>query len=370
MSEWFDWRRLFGGHPEGDTALWPPPLLDEPLETESGRAISPAAAPVHVTAGTALVRVDNGVLVVEREGEAAFERPLELVSAVHIHGWATITSPCIAQLIGQGTPVVWRGATGYPIGLAQPMHEAGLEARRAQYAASGGAVALRVARALVSAKIVNMRGLVRRRATISGRDGLQLLDHYARKALSATTIDTLLGIEGASTALYFGVWPHMLSARAGDMAFDTRTRRPPQNEVNALLSYTYSVLTGECVSACAAAGLDVRQGFLHRPRAGRPSLALDLMEPFRPLIADQAVLSGLNNGQIKPHLFVIEANATLLNDAGRKLALELLEKRFLGSVTLEGRTEAVTWRACIGLSAQALAECLRNGTTFKPVERG
>ena len=78
-------------------------------------------------------------------------------------------------------------------------------------------------------------------------------------------------------------------------------------------------------------------------------MALDLMEPFRPLIADQAILSGLNNGQLKAHHFLIEGNAMLLSEDGRKLALELLEKRFLGSVTLEGRTEAVTWRASIGL---------------------
>ena len=167
MTQWFTWKLLFGrGAPQKEGVPWPPPIMDEGAEEDGGRTLSPAAAPVHVQAGSALVRVDNGVLVVEREGEPRFERPLELVSAVHIHGWATITSPCVAQLIGQGTPVVWRGATGYPIGCAAPMHQAGLDARRAQYAAVGTPQGHAISQALVRAKIVNMRGLLRRRAAL------------------------------------------------------------------------------------------------------------------------------------------------------------------------------------------------------------
>ena len=369
MTQWFSWKRLFGQADRIEEASWPPPVMDEPLDDDGRQVISPVASPVHVQSGSALVRIDNGVLLVEREGEPTFERPIELVSAVHIHGWATITSPCVAQLIGQGTPVIWRGASGYPIGYASPMHQAGLEARRGQYAAIDLPQGLSIAQSLVSAKITNMRGLVRRRAALPGRECLAVLEHHARRAQTAVTLDTLLGIEGAATAQYFGAWPEMISARAGDLTLETRSRRPPQDEVNSLLSYAYAVLAGECLSACAAAGLDPRQGFLHRPRAGRPALALDLMEPFRPLIADQAMLSGLNNGQAKPEHFRNEGHAVLLTQDGRKLALELLEKRFTTSVTLEGRAEAVSWRAAIGLSARALADALRNKTSFAPVER-
>lgn len=369
MSQWFSLKRLFGRATPLEPPAWPPPVMDEAADEEPGRALSPVAAPVHVRSGSALVRVDNGVLVVEREGEPRFERPIELVSAVHIHGWATITSPCVAELVSQGTPVIWRGATGYPIGCASPMNEAGLEVRRAQYAAVGTPASLAIARALVVAKILNMRGLVRRRAALPGRQCLDVLARHAERARSAPTIDTLLGTEGAATALYFAAWPEMISARAGDLTLPGRTRRPPQDEVNALLSYAYAVLAGECLSACSAAALDPRQGFLHRPRAGRPALALDLMEPFRPLVADQAVLVGLNNGQMKPEHFSIQDHAVLLSEDGRRLALELLERRLLGTVTLEGRSEPVTWREAVGLSARALADALRHGTPFAPVER-
>jgi hypothetical protein len=119
MTQWFSLKRLFGFREP--PPLWAPPAMAEPVEPEEEHHVSALAAPLHVHAGSALVRVDNGVVVVEREGEERFERPIELVSAVHIHGWATITSPAVAQLIAQGAPVIWRGATGYPIGSSAPL---------------------------------------------------------------------------------------------------------------------------------------------------------------------------------------------------------------------------------------------------------
>ncbi len=100
MTQWFSLRNLFRRSTPLDTTLWPPPApppMDDVVEGEESRQISPLAAPVHVYSGSAVVRVDNGVLVVEREDEQRFERPIELVSDVHIHGWATITSPCVGQ---------------------------------------------------------------------------------------------------------------------------------------------------------------------------------------------------------------------------------------------------------------------------------
>jgi CRISP-associated protein Cas1 len=370
MTQWFSLKHFFRRGVQREASLWLPPGVEEDATNEDeGRSISPLAAPVHVQSGSAVVRIESGVLLIEREAEPRFERPIELVSAVHIHGPATITSPCVIQLIAQGTPILWRSPSGYPIGYAGPMHAAGLDVRRAQYAAVGTAAGLAVAQALVAAKIVNMRGLVRRRAALAGRECLDRLAHQSRHARGASTINTLLGLEGAATAQYFAAWPSMISARAGDLTLDTRTRRPPQDEINAMLSYAYAVLAGECLTACAAAGLDARQGFLHRPRAGRPALALDLMEPFRPVIADQAVLSGLNNGQLKSDHFRLERHKVLMTDEGRRLALCLIEQRLLGVVTLENRAAAVTWRAAIGLSARALADSLKSGADFLAVER-
>lgn len=161
MTKWFGWIDFFRHGTTLMDAPWPPPLPEDPEEEVAPGTISPLAAPVHVQSRSAVVRVDNGVLIVERDAEPPFERPIELVSAVHIHGPATVTSPCVSQLVAQGTPVVWRSVSGYPIAYASPLHQSGLEARRGQYATAESLQGLAVAQAIVAAKIVNMRGLVR-----------------------------------------------------------------------------------------------------------------------------------------------------------------------------------------------------------------
>lgn len=169
MSIWFPLRALFGS-PRPLEEWSPPELLEEPDAQDVESKVSPVAAPLHVLSGSALIRVKESTLVVEREGEAPFERPLELVSAIHIHGWAGVTSPAIAALLKQGTSVIWRGATGFPIGCSLPLHSAGLEARRNQYRHASDGRGLDFARSLVAAKIINMRGIVRRKATLRGRE--------------------------------------------------------------------------------------------------------------------------------------------------------------------------------------------------------
>ena len=366
MTLWYPLRRFFESSPLPSD--WLPPDLPEEA-TEPEYRFSPAAAPVHVMSGSALVRVGECTLIVERPGEATFARPIELVSALHVHGWAGITSPCVGRLTAQGTPVIWQGVHGYPVALALPMHSAGLDVRRAQYAHAGGQHGLQIARELVAAKIVSMRGLVRRRADIAGRDSLGALASLARRARQARAIDALLGCEGSATALYFSAWPHMLADRADDIEFETRSRRPPQNAVNAMLSYAYAVLASECLCALAATGLDPRLGVLHQPRAGRAALALDLMEPFRPLIADQAVLGGLNTAQIK----ATDADETdggwRLSETGKRSVLDLIEKRLMTAITLDGSGTPVSYRDVIGRQAQGIANTLKTGANFRALER-
>lgn len=369
MTFWFPFRSLL--LPKTVTGdEWPPPQLpDEPDESAAERRISPAAAPVHVMAGTGLVRVKENRLIVERPECAHFERPIELVSALHIHGWAGVTSPAVAALTEHGIPVVWRGVNGYPIAVSSPLHISGAEARRAQFEATGKPAGLAVARALVAAKIVNMKGVARRKATLRGRDKLNVLSTHAKAARNARSLEQLLGVEGAATAAYFSVWPDLISDRAGDIEWTGRDRRPPRDIINVLLSYCYALLAGECLCAVAAAGLDPRVGFLHQPRAGRAALALDLMEPFRPLIADQAVLAGVNTGQIKAELFEETDGGLRFTDEGKRIAIDLVEKRLAATLSLPNRSEPLTFREAIGLQARSLAKSLRDATPFNAMER-
>lgn len=151
------------------------------------------------------------------------------------------------------------------------------------------------------------------------RNVLFELAHLRDIAPLARTDTELLGIEGAAANLYFQQFPTMLKERAA-WAFDFagRNRRPPRDPVNALLSFGYSILAKELAGVCHAVGLDPFFGFLHQPRYGRPALALDLMEEFRPLIADSVTLSLINRGELDAGDFIHSANGTSLNERGRR----------------------------------------------------
>lgn len=349
--------------------LIPIPLPEGEDEIGPSSAPAPAALPVHVLEGSALARVAEGRLVIERPDEEPIERPLEFVSSLHIHGWAGITSPCLAALLRQGSPVIWRGATGYPIGYAADLNAAGLEARRAQFAAAQSGRNVELARALVAAKIVNMRGLLRRRGADKAGSALKPLAWLARKARHGRTVERLLGLEGSASAHYFGAWPAVLADHAG-AAFPGRSRRPPNDGVNAALSYAYAVLAGECLTAVVAAGLDPRLGFLHAARSGRPALALDVMEPFRPLVCDSVVLGCFNRDQLHDQHFAPgDDRAMRLTDAGRRILLGAIEQRLSSEVTFPDRAAPCSYREAIGLQARALNRSLARGEALAVLER-
>jgi CRISPR-associated protein Cas1 len=160
----------------------------------------------------------------------------------------------------------------------------------------------------------------------------------------------------------------MISDRAKGFEFEGRSRRPPQDPLNAALSYCYAVLLGETLAAVVATGLDPRLGFLHAPRAGKPALALDLLEPFRPLIADRAVLAGVNTGRFEEHHFEERNGGVWLSETGRRLALTLLEDRLSGTLKLPGRDAPTTYREVIGFQAKAIAAALTGDAPFAALE--
>lgn len=373
MALWLPWRRQANvpqqrkEQPQAEAAT-----LDPLLEEEAPRPQpEPAAVPVHVLAGDAVVRCREGRLIIERPDAEMLERPLAFVSALHVHGWATVTAPCIRMLLEQGTPIIWRSPGGYPVGMSAPLDQAGAAARRAQYKAAENGQALLIAREFVTAKIENIREFVRRR-DFPGQQALRRsLKLLARKAQRAPTLPALLGFEGTATAQYFAAFDALISARGEQFVFEGRTRRPPRDAVNALMSYAYAVLLGECLCAAAASGLDPRQGFLHAERAGRPALALDLMEPFRPLIADAAVLAGINRGQFEKDGFISRAErGVMLSGANRKSLLALMEERLAAEFSdTAGGEMRRSFRQAIGHEAIRLAAALASGRQFKAWRR-
>jgi CRISPR-associated protein Cas1 len=183
----------------------------------------------------------------------------------------------------------------------------------------------------------------------------------AVQAEQATEAATLLGIEGAAARIYFGAFPAMLrtaSALPGPAFTGLRNRRPPTDAVNCLLSFSYALLAKETLAACIIVGFDPYLGLFHRPRFGRPALALDLAEEFRPLLADSTVLTLLNNREIRASDFIVRAGAVTLTQDGRRTVLRAWERRMTTSVTHPVFGYQVTYRRAIELQARILAACL------------
>lgn len=255
-------------------------------------------------------------------------------SQVVVMGNVYITTPCLQDLMKRDIPVSWHSFGGWFFGHTVGTGHKNVELRTAQYRASFEQhTCLAIARGLVRAKIQNCRTLLRRnwREQDKPDELANQLKILADKAMRAGDLQQLLGFEGAAAAAYFGAFDKLIR-KSGDpdkMGFDfaTRNRRPPTDPVNALLSYAYALLVRTWTVNITAVGLDAYRGYYHQPRYGRPALALDLMEPFRPLIADSVVLQAINNGEVQSSDFISSAGSVALTDAGRKRFIAAFERR-------------------------------------------
>ena len=246
--------------------------------------------------------------------------------------------------------------------------------RREQYrVADDSARSLVIARPVVAAKIANLRTVLLRAARDGGDRGApakaaaKRMADDARRAMNAADLDQLRGIEGETAATYFGAFDAMVSAGRDAFRFEKRSRRPPTNACNALLSFLYTLLAHDLRSACESAGLDPQSGFLHRNRPGRPSLALDLMEPLRPVLADRLALSLINRQQVKPGGFIAtESGAVTMTEPTRKAVLTAWQERKKDEITHPFLNEKVSFGLIPHLEARLLARTLRGDHDLFP----
>jgi CRISPR-associated endonuclease Cas1/CRISPR-associated protein Cas4 len=309
----------------------------------------PVALPVYVQARGAKVAKSGEVLEVSVDDAKVASARLMDVSQLVLQGGVYLTGPALHELMARGTPVTWLSHGGWFLGHTIGLGHKNVELRTAQYRASFDVGhCLRLARDLVVAKVRNQRTLLRRnwkRGELPDR----LLAEFRQDidaAERAHDLAQLLGVEGNAAARYFRHFGQMLSlpdeaadadgsAATGAWPFDfeRRTRRPPTDPVNALLSYAYSLLVRSVSVTLTAVGFDAYRGFYHQPRYGRPALALDVMEPFRPLIADSAVLTAINNGEVTSGEFVRAGGAVNLTEGGRRAFIAAFERRMSQEVT-------------------------------------
>ena len=190
---------------------------------------------------------------------------------------------------------------------------------------------------------------------------LRDIDDLVPRIQEVASVESLLGIEGGIAAKYFSRFGDMLKPRDFDASWDFthRNRRPPRDPVNALLSFVYALLVKECTVALLGEGLDPWWGLYHKPRHGRPALALDLMEPLRPTVADSAVITAVNTGMVTERSFTRAASACMLQEGGRKAMLRAFEARLDGLVTHPVFDYRCSWRNIIRMQARLLARWLR-----------
>jgi CRISPR-associated protein Cas1 len=267
-------------------------------------------------------------LVVSLKGEVVRKLPGQQVRAIYLYGAIQLTAQAVETCLELGIDVSWFAASGRFLGLLSGLPASGVDARRGQYRLFDlPGVRLQLAREVVRAKIHNQRVMLMRNGEVPERV-LQVLANLRDGAKEARDFPELLGMEGSAAALYFEQFESMLKQREGwNFDWRGRNRRPPRDPVNALLSLGYSMLVKELTGVCYGVGLDPFMGFMHQPRYGRPALALDLMEEFRPLIADSVAISMVNRGELGPEDFIRSAAGTFLNDRGRKAFWEAWFRR-------------------------------------------
>lgn len=304
------------------------------------------------------VGVGDDRLRVRRKGETLMDVRLLDVGAVALFGNVQMTAQALRALAARDVIVAHLSYGGWLTAITTPPPRKNVALRARQFAlAADEAASLGIARAIVAGKLANARTLLRRNASTAPEGALSALASLRRGAERAESHASLLGVEGAGARAYFGAFSGMIDDRSDAVAFDFngRNRRPPTDPVNALLSFVYALMLKDFVAALALVGFDPYCGFLHKMRFGRPSLALDLMEEFRPIVADSVVISLINRGEIRPSDFLARAGAVALTDAGRRKVIEAYERRLDQTVTHPMFGYTVSYLRVFEIQARILA---------------
>jgi CRISP-associated protein Cas1 len=323
-------------------------------------AADPDAAPVYVTEPGAVVGIDGGRLTVSKYRELLAS--VRLIDVLHVcaYGNVQVTAQAMRELFSRDVDVFHFSGGGWLLGLTTglPSKNVMLRIRQITTAARGQ---LDEPRRMIAGKIRNCRVLLRRNGGEAVARCVGQLGALANRADQAEDAASLLGIEGTAARLYFEAFPSLLTgadALPGSAFTGLRNRRPPTDAVNCLLSFCYGLLTKELLAACLAVGFDPYVGLYHRPRFGRPALALDLAEEFRPLLADSTVLTLINNREIAASDFLVRAGAVTLTAEGRKTVIRAWERRMTTHVRHPMFGYQVSYRRAAELQARILAACL------------
>jgi CRISPR-associated protein Cas1 len=322
------------------------------------------------TQGTYL-RLQGETVVAELERVEKLKMPLHHLGALVVFGNVMTSPHLLARCADDGRAFVWMTEHGRFRARMEGPQSGNVLLRRAQHhAADDPNAPLALARGSVAGKLQNARLYLLRAArdaedtaATALRTAAARLERCLRDASLAADLDTLRGAEGEAAAVYFGMVPNLVRVDEPEFVWNGRNRRPPLDPVNALLSFLYALLSNDCVSAVEAAGLDPQIGFLHALRPGRPALALDLMEEFRPLMADRVAFALINRRQLQPADFTRrEGGAVELSERARKEVLAAYQRRKQDELAHPLLAEPMPLGLAPLLQARILARAIRGDT--------
>lgn len=334
---------------------------------------------LYVTTEGAWLHKDGANIVMEVEQKERARLPVHMLESLVCFGRVLVSPPLLGYCAEQGICTSFFTPNGRFLARVEGPVSGNVLLRRQQYRASDHPeLCAAIVRNVLLGKLHNQRAVLGRALRDHG-DKLQTedeaalahahrrLDRIAEKLVPETDLNLLRGYEGEAAQAYFGVFDHLIRVNSPAMRFKGRSRRPPRDAVNALLSFLYTLVTHDCRSALESVGLDPAAGFLHRDRPGRPSLALDLLEEFRPLLADRLALSLINRKQVGERDFqYMDNGAVLLTEAARKTVLTAYQER----KREELRHVFIEEKVAIGLfpfiQAQLLARHLRGDLDAYP----
>lgn len=315
--------------------------------------------PVYVVSQGNTVRKKGERLEIwSREGKVSEARIME-TSQLCLYGGVEITTPAMVELMQRGVPVIHYTHGGWFQGICLGMTHKNVELRMRQFQyATSPRRSLAIARGMISGKIKNCRTLLRRNDPGAPRELLALMAKLAKDAEDASSSESLLGIEGAAAEAYFSRFDHLLKGGAEGFSFENRNKRPPKDPVNAVLSYLYGILVKDLFVTLLAVGFDPYLGIYHRPRYGRPALALDMMEEFRPLVADSTAVTLFNNGELSKKDFIRAGFGISLTPEGKKKVVGGYERRMETEITHPIFRYSVSYRRLLEVQARLLARVI------------
>ncbi|HRN27976.1 MAG TPA: type I-C CRISPR-associated endonuclease Cas1c [Ignavibacteriaceae bacterium] len=323
---------------------------------------------LYITSDDAYVRKERETFVVEINNQKVFQAPIQSIENIVCFGFKALTPQIMAFCAENNVGISYLSEYGKFLARVYGAQQGNVLLRKAQYAISENELeSLKIAKPIIAAKVSNYRNLLLRHqrnhpdncsdAVTTSSD---IMGSRLNNIQNTVTLDELRGYEGECANLYFGALSSLITAQQEDFKFEQRTKRPPLDPANALLSFLYAILANDVRSALETVGLDPQVGFLHQDRPGRPSLALDIMEEFRAYLGDRVMLNLINLKQVTIKDFDIrESGEVRMSDEARKTLLTTYQKKKQEEITHPFLGEKMTIGLLPHIQAQLLARYIR-----------